>query len=189
MENKALKDGTTAFGILLIVLGLVFFLATQGFLGLEWGTIWPIFPSLAGAGLITVGMLSQDRGARTWLVFAGTIPLLIGLYFFLVSTGVLERGATGRLWPVFPLIVGIAFFAGFLASGMRYKVLLMPGIVLVAFALTFLSLLWTRTSFEYLGRLWPLALIVIGVALLATRMLGQQGKLSDTTKVSTKAED
>jgi len=189
MEIKPLKDATTAIAVLLIVLGAVFFVASQGLLGLDWGTIWPIFPSLAGAGLIMVGLLSQETGTRTWMVFAGTIPLLIGLYFFLITTGVLESGSTGRLWPVFPMIVGLAFFAGFLASGMRYKVLLMPAIVLVVFSITFLSLLWTRTSFDYLARFWPLSLIVIGIALLVTRMLGQQGRTAGKPKVGTKVEE
>jgi hypothetical protein len=179
METRPMRDGTTAVAVLLIVLGVIFFLATQGVLGLNWGTIWPVFPMVVGGGLITIGMISQVKESRTWLVFGGTIPFLVGLYFLLINTGILETGSVGRLWPVFPMIVGLAFLAAFFASGMDYKWLLFPAIVLIGFSVTFLSLLWTRTSFEYIGKLWPLALIVIGVALLVTRLLGQQNKQED----------
>ena len=179
MDTKQVKGGSTAVGILLIVLGILFFVATQGLFDFEWGTIWPTFPMLVGAGLITFGLLSQVKQVRTWLVFAGTIPLLVGLFFFIINTGVLEEGSPGRLWPVFPLIVGLAFLAAYFASGMEYKALLFPAVLLVGVSVAFLAMMLTGTSFEYIGKLWPLALIVVGVALLATRMLGRQGKQED----------
>jgi hypothetical protein len=179
MDAKPLRDGSTAVGVLLIVLGIIFFVATQGVFDLDWGTIWPVFPMLAGSVLIFFGLMSQVKQVRTWMVFAGTIPLLVGLFFFLINTGVLEPGSSGRMWPVFPMIVGLAFLAAFFASGMVYKALLFPAVALLGVAVIFLWILWSGTSFTYVGRLWPLALIVVGVALLVTRILGQRSEQGD----------
>ena len=174
---RAVGDTTTIAAIVLIVVGAVFFAVSNGLFGnLEWGRIWPVFPGLAGVALLAFGALQPNREARTWLVFAGTIPLLIGAFFFLAMNGALGDDAPGRLWPVFPFIVGLAFFAAYFASGRRRRLLLFPGIVLASIATIFIALLWTGQSFSYVGRLWPLALIVAGVGVLVTGYMAKRSR-------------
>ncbi len=157
---------TTAVGVLLILLGLVFFAVTQGVFSLNWRTVWPIFPILAGVFLLVLAYTSPNLLRRAGLVLGGTIPLLIGIFFFMITNDVLSRNDMGRLWPVFPLIVGIAFFAAYLASGRQQWYYLIPGSVLTVVAFVFGALLWSGTSYGALGQVWPVFLILAGVFLL-----------------------
>ena len=52
----------------------------------------------------------QESRRRAGLVIGGTIPLLVGAFFFATTIGILSWEDQGRLWPVYLLIVGVAFF-------------------------------------------------------------------------------
>src|SRR4051812_34947127 len=117
METKHNNYGGAAGGAILIVLGLVFLAATQGFLSLDWGTIWPVFPMVAGAACLAQAFLVEDKQRRGGLVLGGMIPLLVGAFFFATTMGLISWSDQGTLWPVYPLIIGVAFFTAYFASG------------------------------------------------------------------------
>src|SRR5438105_1092480 len=113
MNTKQYTNNNIAGGILLIALGLIFFAATQGVLNLDWGNIWPAFVMLPGVIGIGQAFAVQDSKRRAGQVFGSAILILLGAYFFATTMGVLSWG----LWPIYPLIVGVAFLAAYITSG------------------------------------------------------------------------
>jgi cell wall-active antibiotic response 4TMS protein YvqF len=144
----------------------VFLAATQGFLNLDWGNIWPVFLMLIGAGGLAQALLTEDRNRRAGMVLGSTIPLLLGAFFFANTTGVLSWSDQGMLWPVYPLILGVAFFAAYFASGREQAGYLVPGTILSLVGVVFLGITLTGTSYDSIGKVWPIFLIIAGVLLL-----------------------
>lgn len=73
----------------------------------------------------------------------------------------------GRLWPVFPLIVGVAFVVMWIANRFRDMGLLVPAAILLivglaGFAFTLREVPVWQTIFNW----WPVLLIVLGIVVL-----------------------
>lgn len=168
--KKSFESINTAVGVLLILLGLVFFVVTQGAFDLNWRTAWPVFPFIAGVFLLVLAYTSPNLYRRGGLVLGGTIPLLIGIFFFMTTTGLLSRNDMDKLWPVFPMIVGIAFFAAYLASERQQWYYLIPGSACTLVGVVFAALLWSGASYSVIGQVWPIFLILAGVLLLFGNM-------------------
>jgi hypothetical protein len=71
---------------------------------------------------------------------------------------------------VFPLIVGVAFFAAYFASGRQQWYYLIPASACTLVAVVFGGLLWSGASYSVLGQVWPIFLIIAGVLLLFGNM-------------------
>jgi hypothetical protein len=170
MQSRQVSNGATVAGIMLIVLGLVFFVATQGAFNLDWENIWPIFPMLVGAGILAMAFTSDNSAGRAGAVIGGTIPLLVGAFFFSITTGVFDWSDMGTLWPVFPIIVGLAFVAGYFAGNREQPGLLWPAAIIGGTGLVFLFITTTSVGYGIIGQLWPLALIAVGVLMLVPRI-------------------
>ncbi|MEO8286893.1 MAG: DUF5668 domain-containing protein [Chloroflexota bacterium] len=168
MDNRANNSSMMA-GIILIVLGLIFFAVTQGALNSSWGTIWPVFPILGGAIVLFQAFNAPNATARAGLVLGGAIPLLVGIFFFTITLGLFSWSDMGALWPVFPLIVGVAFWAAYFVSGFRQRAYAIPAIVLTLVGVVFLAITLTSVGYGVLGKLWPIFLIIAGVLLLTQR--------------------
>jgi hypothetical protein len=162
------KLGTMWTGLGLIALGIALLVAQW----IGWGEIWPLFPLLAGlsfwGGYVATGF--KDGG----LVFVGTTATLIGLFFFGFTLGYWEWAEMSTLWPVFPLIGGVAFFILFLAE--RDLGALAVGCI----ALT-VGLVGLAVTFGFVGsdivKLWPLLLVfggLVGLASAVSRMLRRE---------------
>lgn len=92
------------------------------------------------------------------------------------TLGVFEWAEMSQLWPVFPLIGGIAFTAVWLADGRQDSGLLVPAGG--GFAVGIIGLIFTLSGAN-IGRIanyWPVILIVIGLGLLAQNLIGKGGK-------------
>jgi hypothetical protein len=76
----------------------------------------------------------------------------------------------GTLWPVFPIIVGLAFLAGYFAGNREQPGLLWPAAIIGGTGLTFLVITGTSLGYGVLGQLWPLVLIAAGVFMLVPRL-------------------
>lgn len=165
MDAKRDNNGNLVAGGLLIILGLLFLAVTLGVFQLNWTNFWPIIPMAVGLYLLLLALTTHDLNRRGGLVIGGTIPFLIGLFFFATTLGVIEWDLQGRLWPTYPLIVGLAFFAAYLTSGFR-RGYLIPAAILSLVGLGFLPFTFMDPNNDYVSKFWPVVLILVGLVLL-----------------------
>jgi len=150
------RSGAIVGGLVLIGLGIVLGLATW----IGWDKLWPVFPLMVGLGFL-VGYAAggfKEEG----LVFIGTLSTLLGLFFFGFTLGVWEWGDMSKLWPVFPLIVGAAFCALFLADRKHDLGVLGVGCAGVIVGIVGLAILYGLLG-SGIVKLWPLLIILVGL--------------------------
>ena len=168
MRTRDYKNGSIMGGISLIALGLVFFVATQANFDLNWGRLWPVFVVLGGVAPLTRAFSVADPRTRGGYVVGGTMCSLLGVYFFLAMSGILSWA----LWPVYPLIIGVALLSGYLASGLQDSRYLLPGVILSVIGVAFLGVL-TLGDYTIIGKIWPVFLIIGGVVMLIAPRAGR----------------
>jgi len=158
----------------LLVIGAAAFVAGAALLMVNLGTftlpasLWPLAPLAAGLVLLYLAYVRR-RSAR--YVLPGMLLTLGGLFFLLVET-VLGWDALERAWPAFVLITGLSL----LAWGLRLKpkartAIIVPALFIAALGLLLFpfSLQRQRGTFAaFVGRWWPLVLVVIGLVLVAS---------------------
>ena len=163
------RPGNVMTALFLIVVG-AWFLATDVFNAPLMGFVelWPAFPLFFGLALLVQYLVGERQNSG--LVFLGVAAALPGAFLFLFTLriGGLTWADMGRYWPAFPLIGGLAFLALYLAGGMQDQGVLVPafisgGVGLIALPIT-LGVVGGR-MFSQAIRLWPLLLILIGLAL------------------------
>jgi hypothetical protein len=158
--KRSARFGGVLWGGVLLVVGTWLLLDELGWDMPNIGAMWPVFPFMFGAAFL-VSFFVGDR-SDPGLVWPATFGVLLGIFFFLFSLEILDWEEMGVLWPVFPLMVGIAFFATWLAGGCRDSGILVPGTVTllvggIGLALTQRLLVWDDVRLY-----WPLALVAIG---------------------------
>ncbi|MBN1934664.1 MAG: hypothetical protein JW934_08355 [Anaerolineae bacterium] len=165
--SKSDRVSTVVWGLVLIGVGAWFLLQSLGFAVPNMGALWPIFPTLVGAGFFIGWLFNTHKRDAAGLAIPGTINLLVGLFFFGFTLGVFSWGDMAYLWPVFPLIVGLSFFVAWVFSLFREWELLIPagivgavGVIGLAFTIGHLDNAYLRLLFNA----WPVLLIVIGLA-------------------------
>jgi hypothetical protein len=154
-------------GGLTAAVGVVLLLATLGPLALPLG-LWPVPVLAAGLAFLYLGYV---RGRSARYVLPGMLLTLGGLFFLLVET-VLGWEAFPRTWPGLMLVIGLALFAwGMSLKPKARTAIVVPGLFIAALAVLLLpfSLQQQRGSFAaFVGRWWPLALVVIGLVLVVS---------------------
>jgi len=184
--NKSNSTGQQA-GVLLILLGGIFMVATLGAGGLGWGTIWPAFIMAVGAAFIAQAFLGDGEPAkRAWPMTVGSFLLLLGGFFFTITLEVFSWGDHVPLWPLYLIMFGIALLVGYFASGFQKSGYLFTGLVFsllggILLPVTVSRLLydfdWGRFSVigtwfeewfgtDWASTWWPLFLIGGGLLLL-----------------------
>jgi hypothetical protein len=149
-------------GLLLIFLGAWLLARNFGMPlpGLE--VLWPIFPTLGGVALLVQYLLEGRR--QPGPVFPGVALLLVGLFFFGFTLHYFAWSEMGRLWPVFILIGGVAFFVQWVAQADQRGRLFMSALALVIGGVALAA------THQYLSavvfKLWPLIFIFIGLGFL-----------------------
>ena len=156
-------------GFSLVAAGGWFALASLGMPAPSPEKMWPVFP-IWGGSLFLLGYLLNTRNFG--LVLPGSAAMMVGLFLFPFAV---ERWPWDRmesLWPVFPLIGGLAFVAMWMASFARYMGLLVPaclglatGVVGLGFTASPLSGVLTTIG-------WPVALLAVGAGLLMMGIFG-----------------
>ncbi len=151
--------GVVWVGLAFITLGIVLLIAQW----IGWEEIWPIFPILGGVAFLVGYAISgfKDSG----LVFVGTGATLVGLFLFGFTFGYFEWGEMKTLWPIFPLIGGVAFLALFLAERGRDA-----GTLGVGCAAMIVGVVGLAVTLGFLGpdvyKWWPLLLVLLGIVAL-----------------------
>ncbi|HLF03446.1 MAG TPA: DUF5668 domain-containing protein [Anaerolineales bacterium] len=157
--------GSIIGGIVLIVIG-GWLLAERFGVNLPGvGDLWPALLIIGGvAALIDY---SRDRNADK--VFFGVAGPLLGGFFFLFTLDRLAWSEMGTWWPVFVLISAVASVAQWIVVPARRGLLVQAAIALFV-GLFFLAAnlnLFSRALTNQILQLWPLALIVLGLVIIA----------------------
>jgi len=99
-------------------------------------------------------------------VWPGTVGVLVGAFFFLFTFGLFRWEQMAEMWPVYPLIVGIAFVATWLAGRCRKIGLLVPAVINLAVGVVGLGFTLGVIDARTVKLLWPLALVALGAYLV-----------------------
>jgi hypothetical protein len=150
------RSSSIVWGLVLIGVGIVLGLA----MWIGWDKLWPVFPLMAGLGFLVGYVLSSFK--EEGFVFIGTLAALLGLFFFGFTLGVWEWGDMSKLWPAFPLILGVAFLALFLADRKHDAGALGVGCAGVIVGIVGLAILYGYLGSEIV-KLWPLLIILVGL--------------------------
>ncbi len=124
---------------------------------------WPVFP-LFGSVCFLVGYLLERKNYG--LVLPGVAAGLVALFFFPFSLGWWSWDRMDVLWPVFPLIGGLAFIAMWVAAGLRYGGLLVPAFLGIGTGLIGLAMTLTPFKNVITAVGWPIAFLAAGATLL-----------------------
>lgn len=171
------RRGSIIWALVLIVLGLWFLARNLNFSLPYVGTLWPAILIIVGIAALVSYITGRERDPGQ--VFVGFFTTLLGLFFFLFTLHVavplpgLQEGVRwedmGRLWPAFVLIGGVAIIAHFIVNPRRAwgdfvfgALAVIAGFVAFPFTLGMLPPDWGRAVLK----LWPVILIVMGMALL-----------------------
>ncbi len=167
------RRGTLITAVVLIGIGAYLLLANLNVIPPYSITqMWPGIVVLVGI-LFWLGFIfgkDHDPG----LAFVGTIVTLTGLFFFLFTFNVdlfglgrVDWSDMSKLWPAFPLIVGIAFVVLWAAGRFRdWGVLIPAGILLLVGFGGFAYTLGNVPVFQNILQWWPLLLILFGIVIL-----------------------
>jgi hypothetical protein len=153
--------GKKTLGAILVVLGVLFLLVNSGYLRFGWGTLWPVFPFLAGISMMRL-YAARKRSVE---LFTALLLTQLGLFFFVFTVGAVPWSLMARLWPFLILIPGISSLA-VAATGTQRVSALIAGLVAIAVSVVGF---WADQGgtgsgvFTPLVRLWPTALVVGGI--------------------------
>jgi hypothetical protein len=176
-ENLRQGGGGTAIGILLILVGILFFAGQWfNFNISDYG--WPFFIIVPGAVLLVAGLITNSRKEEPMLIL-GSIATTIGLILLFQNATDLWA-SWAYAWALIPASVGVGQIAHGLLHGNGKTVqtgtrLLTIGLALFAIGAFFFEGIIGINGFgfarSWLITLWPLFLIGAGVLLLGQNLL------------------
>ena len=178
-----MRRGSIFPALVLILLGIWFLAGNLGVRLPGMDVLWPIFP--LGGGLLLLGGYFFDR-RDPGLIFVGLAATLIGAFFFLFTLRVplpiagLQGGVRwddmSKLWPAFVVIGGVSFIALFLAQAKHeWAVFSVGAVAFIVGCVAFLFTLgWLAGDIgQLLAKLWPLLLVIAGLAALLQAVFGR----------------
>ncbi|MFP4458941.1 MAG: hypothetical protein ACLFSQ_05075 [Candidatus Zixiibacteriota bacterium] len=120
---------------------------------------WPIFLFILGTGFSLL-FFTKQRNDHAMIWLASFILLLGGFFYYLNFT---NWKLLANLWPIFLGIVGFSFLMTGIFSPRRLYLI---------FAVFFIGLFLIFSSvFAISAKLWPISLVVFGVALIILQYL------------------
>lgn len=167
-DDNGRRRGALVAGILLILVG-AFFLAVQWIPGLHvwvsWEQSWPLAVIAVAALLAIIGLASQEPDMAIPVVIVGGIG---GILYWQNITG--NWGSWAYIWSLIPGFVGVGMIVAALFRGLTPKArrMLVEGFSNI---ITSIALFAVFGSFlggpSWLGRYWPLAVVLVGLWVLA----------------------
>ncbi|MCC7359948.1 MAG: hypothetical protein IT317_10750 [Anaerolineales bacterium] len=112
----------------------------------------------------------RRRGA----LFPGLLLIALGLWFLADALGV-QLPTLADLWPIFPLGFGLAALGGYFMQGRQESGLVFTGVSATLIGALFFAITLGPLDWGDLGRLWPLFVLIGGLAFLA-QWLAQPGE-------------
>lgn len=174
MSRRSSRGGVLIPGLVLIALGAWFLVRALGVELPGMAALWPIFPTIVGLSMFVGWFFAPKTHGSHGVIIPAVINFLVGVFFFGFTFSIFPWSDMAILWPVFPLIVGVAFFVAWIFSGFRDWGLLVPagivsavGIVGMGFT-TFGQVEAVSTLLRY----WPVLLIGLGILVLIGGLVG-----------------
>jgi hypothetical protein len=103
---------------------------------------------------------------RTGAVLPGLLLIALGAWLLAGTLGVRLPGLA-TVWPVGLIVFGLAFLAQFFAGGRRSEGLVFTGVAATLLGAFFLAITLGLLAWRDAGRLWPVYLLIGGLAFLA----------------------
>lgn len=154
-------------GLLLIALGVWALLAALNVPWAKWDQLWPVILLAIGAASLYGALKRRPYDAGG--VWFGTAVFLAGGFLLTITAGPYEWRDLDRLWPTFPAIMGLAWFAAWAVNVRDVSNVVMGliglGLGALGFAYTMGQLGAERAL--RIAQWWPLILILIGLGLVA----------------------
>ncbi|MBI5956385.1 MAG: hypothetical protein HY871_05225 [Chloroflexi bacterium] len=161
-------------GIWFIGTGICLLLANYGLLGnFGFDVLCPGFLITFGLAFYPMAFVDRDPSP----VFPGTGAVLIGALVLAWNMGYIPY-QWDVLWPSFFVILGLCFFALFLARPSSWGVLI-PAAVNLGIGLASFLVTLNRVSEKaglYLLSLWPILIVLAGLALILDAIFGGKGR-------------
>jgi len=162
------------FGVALILFGAAMLLSKLHIFHIEFMQVFWSLVMLVGISKVTQGFSRNYQGKIFW----GTVFFLAGLFFLLHTIDTLEIHQHMLPSALF-LILGIAFSMTYL-NNVRQWHLLIPALVLggigTAFVLAEFGYLSRWDVWEAARTYWPLALILLGLAIILRKRMDNSPK-------------
>jgi hypothetical protein len=165
MENRA-RNSALRFGVVLIILGGLFFLARAAPNPFGWvgGSSWPLI--IVGVGILLL-LIGAVTGAAGMAVPAAVVGGIGGLLYWQSATGNWQSWAYA--WTLIPGFVGAGTLVAGLLEGKAQSV--KGGAWLIVISLILFAIFSAIMAPFFgapipLGRFWPALLILLGVLLL-----------------------
>ncbi len=149
-------------GILIILLGSVLFVHEMDWFHFDWYNLYPLIFLLMGAALILISILDRNHNPMFW----GTILLLLGVLFLMRNYGYLNYFSFREVWPVFLIIIGLAFVTSFLLRPNDLGMLIPAGFLIIPGSALLLRKLHFWAAYEYVANFWPLLIVLVGVVIV-----------------------
>lgn len=115
---------------------------------------------------------------RTGALIPGLLLIALGAWLLAGTLGV-RLPSVATLWPVVLIVAGLAFLAQFFAGGRRSEGLVFTGVAAALLGVFFLAITLGRLTWNDAGRLWPIYVLIGGLAFLAQWLArpGERGLL------------
>jgi len=149
------------WGILLVVIGILFLSSNLGFIEISWKYLWPLFLLVPGI-LLEFGFFIYRKDAG--LLVPGGILTTYGFLF--LANVIYGWQWMEYLWPLFLLGVAIGLFQLYL-FGEREKGLLIPVGILTVISLFFLANHLITMQFGFIA---GIVFIVVGLVLIVKQL-------------------
>ena len=151
--------GRVFLAIALIAVGLVLLLnnLSMGVLPNKL-ELWPVLLMALGAAIGADAVRNKEKDP----LFGAVILFLVGTLFLMTESGYL-KGGFEKLWPVFIVILGIAFMSNSFMSGTARGLVI--GLIYAAVGFVLLASTHGKLNIKLdLVTYWPVILIILGVA-------------------------
>ena len=158
-------------GALLILIGTVLLCYEFNWIPLDWYQLYPIGMICIGLILVIWGIMKRTGNGLFW----GIVVLGAGIFFALRNYDFIRYYSIHTMWPVFAIILGIAFLSLFILNRNDWGVLI-PAVFLLFFGSNyFLEYFDYWRLQEFFHTYWPISLIVAGIIVVVVS-LGRKRK-------------
>ncbi|MYL62881.1 hypothetical protein GLW07_05855 [Bacillus hwajinpoensis] len=149
-------------GVLFIGIGLYYLFQTLNLPFSDHLMNWQVILIVIGFAMIIQGSITKEGN----MLFPGILLLGLGVHFYFVN----KIAVWPESWGMYTLILSAAYLVTYYKTK---KTGLVPGLLLLALSIIELLYsgleLWLNSTFSFVGKFWPIALILIGIYLVTKK--------------------